>query len=154
MSGFIPGSRGSLILDLLVTAMAVILPLLGFSVFISRSRKNYRIHRVIQSVLGLILGLAVIAFEVDMRVNGWRQLAEPSPYYHSWVFPSLILHLCFSIPTLLIWTYTIVQAFRQSIEHTYNKARIQHRKLGWISTYAMVGTTLTGWLFYYLSFLA
>ncbi len=154
MSGFIPHSRGSFMLDFVVVAMAAVLPLLWYSIRQARTHKNYSYHKKLQSVLGVVLGAAILAFELDMRIWGWRHLAEPSPYYDSFVFPALVIHLCFAIPTLFLWTYTIYAALRHSIEKSVNKARIQHRKLGPISAYFMFGTTVTGWIFYYLSFIA
>ena len=154
MPGFLPNSRGSLTLDLLVVAMGLIIPVLGLSIYRVKFKKSVQSHRVIQSILAVVLAIAVIAFELDMRLNGWRHLAEPSPYYQSLVFPALTVHLCFSIPTLLLWSCTIGLALRFAIDSNQNKARFQHRKLGWLSSLAMLGTTVTGWTFYYLAFVA
>ena len=154
MPGFLPSSRGSFILDFIVVAMALVVPILGFSVFSVKIKKNPALHRVIQIVLGIVLGLAIVIFELDMRINGWRQLAEPSPYYDSWVFPSLIIHLCFSIPTLILWAYTIFTALKHSIDKSPNPSRFKHKKLGRLSSYAMIGTALTGWIFYWFAFIA
>ncbi|RYZ16123.1 MAG: DUF420 domain-containing protein [Sphingobacteriales bacterium] len=154
MPGFLPSSRGSFILDFIVVAMAAVVPILLYSLWLVKVRKNLKFHRSIQIALGLILGVAIVAFELDMRINGWRHLAEPSPYYETYVFPSLIIHLCFAIPALFLWSYTIYAGVRHRIEININKARIQHRKLGLASAYAMVGTTVTGWIFYYLAFIA
>ncbi|MBC7531740.1 MAG: DUF420 domain-containing protein [Oligoflexus sp.] len=154
MPGFLPSSRGSFILDFIVVAMALVVPILGFSVFTVKIKKNLILHRVIQIVLGIVLGLAIVVFELDMRINGWRQLAEPSPYYDSWVFPSLIIHLCFSIPTLVLWAYTIFTALKHSIDKSHNPARFKHKNLGRLSAYAMIGTALTGWIFYWFAFIA
>lgn len=154
MPGFIPSSRGSFILDFIVSAMALVVLILGFSVFTVKFKQNLRLHRAIQIVLGVVLGLTILAFELDMRINGWRHLARASPYYESWVFPSLILHLCFAIPTLLLWGYTIAMALRHSIEKSHNHARFQHKKLGRLSSYAMIGTAVTGWIFYGFAFMA
>lgn len=154
MPGFLPYSRGSFILDFIVVAMALVLPVLAWSIWLVKSKKNLAFHKTIQIGLGLVLGLAIVAFELDMRINGWRHLAEPSPYYETWVFPSLLLHLCFAIPTLFLWTYTIFAGLKHSIEKSWNKAREQHRKLGLASSYMMAGTTVTGWIFYYFAFIA
>lgn len=154
MPGFLPSSRGSFLLDFIVVAMALVVPILGFSVFSVKMKKNLGLHRSIQIVLGVVLGLAIVAFELDMRINGWRHLAEPSPYYNSLVFPSLIVHLGLSIPTLGLWTYTIIMALKHSINRSHNAARLQHKKLGRWSAYAMIGTAVTGWIFYWFAFMA
>ena len=64
-------------------------------------------------VLGVVLLVVVVLFEVDVRVYGWRQFAEASAYYDSWVFPSLYIHLVFAISTTFLWIYVIVAALRQ-----------------------------------------
>lgn len=154
MSGFIPSSRGSFILDFIVVAMALVLPILIFSIWHVKYKKNLAFHRTLQIGLGSVLGIAIIAFELDMRIFGWRHLAEPSPYYETLVFPLLIIHLCFAIPTLFLWSYTIFMGIKHSIEKSLNKARKQHKLLGTTSAYMMVGTTVTGWIFYYFAFIA
>ncbi len=154
MPGFIPSSRASFVLDLIVLAMALVVPILVLSIYRVRVWQNIALHRLIQTTLGLVLGVAIIAFEWDMRINGWRDLAEPSPYYESWVFPALILHLCFAVPTLFLWTYTIIMALKHSIDQKSGKARFQHKKFGLLSSYSMVGTAVTGWIFYWLAFIA
>ncbi len=154
MQGFIPSSRGSFILDFIVLAMAAVLPVLFYSILQVKLKKNIPFHRTLQIALGIILGIAIIAFELDMRINGWRHLAEPSPYYSSLVIPALAIHLSFAIPTLLLWAFTIYSALKNKIDTNDNKARSLHKKLGMFSAYYMLATTVTGWIFYYLAFIA
>jgi putative membrane protein len=154
MPGFLPSSRGSFILDFIVVAMAAVVPILLFSIRRVRIDRDFKRHKAIQIALGIILGSAILAFELDMRLNGWKHLAAASPYYETYVYPALLIHLGFAIPTLCLWTYTIYAGIKHRIELGANKARIRHRKLGLWSTYTMVGTTITGWIFYYLAFIA
>jgi putative membrane protein len=79
-SGFL-GTRGSLMLDIVVVAMAVILPVLAYSIYLVRVRRRYELHKRIQLVLAVVLLVTVVLFEADVRINGWRDRAEPSPYY-------------------------------------------------------------------------
>jgi uncharacterized membrane protein YozB (DUF420 family) len=155
MEGFLPNSRASFILDLIVVAMALVIPVMLYSLAAVRRQRNYEKHRFIQISLGVTLGLAILAFEVDMRWNGWRHLAEASPYYQTWVFPALYIHLFFAIPTLFLWVYTIYMATRHRINQaTGGRTRFEHKKYGRLSAYTMIATTITGWIFYYLAFLA
>ncbi len=155
MTGFLPNSRGSLILDLIVVAMALVIPVMLYSLVAVRRHKNFERHRIIQISLGLILGVAILAFEVDMRWNGWRHLAEASPYFESLVFPALYVHLCFAIPTLFLWVYTIFMASKYQISRAAGGApRFRHKTFGRLSAYSMIATTITGWIFYYLAFIA
>lgn len=160
MHGFIPGSRGSLMLDVVFLAMMLVVPVLLFSVYLAKYRRQYELHKRIQITLGTVLGLAVTAFELDMRfVTNWRELAEPSPYYDgtwsSLVGLSLIVHLSFAIPTLLLWIVVIVQALRHFPSPPVPGAHSAwHRRWGMVSTVGMVLTAVTGWIFYWLAFMA
>ena len=90
----------------------------AFSIWLVRYRQKYDLHKWMQIVMGVVLLLAVGAFEVDMRFfNDWEKLAEGSPYYvqGTWdaVWISLAIHLCFAVPTPLIWIFVIVRAMLQ-----------------------------------------
>ncbi len=154
MEGFLPMSRASFVLDFIALAMAAVIPVMLLSLFEVRRRKNYGLHKRIQILLGVVLGVAILVFELDMRLYGWRQYAEPSPYYDSLVIPALIFHLIFAIPTLFLWVYTITMALRHRIASESNKPRFRHKLFGRLSAYAMLGTTVTGWLFFWLAFMA
>ena len=82
INGFL-GTRASLMLDLVSLAMAAILPVLGFSVWLVKFRRLYALHKRIQLTLASILLVAVVAFESDMRINGWKERASESPYFHT-----------------------------------------------------------------------
>ena len=81
MDGFLPFSRASLMMDIIALTMVVVIPLLLFSSYSVKLRSKYILHKRIQSILGGILLLVVILFEIDVRMNGWRHNAEDSPYY-------------------------------------------------------------------------
>jgi uncharacterized membrane protein YozB (DUF420 family) len=68
---------------------------------------------------------------------------------------SLIVHLCFAIPTAFVWVYTIAMALRK-FDHPPrpNAYSAKHRFWGWLATFEMAGTAITGWIFYYLAFIA
>lgn len=154
MEAFLPLSRASFVLNFIALAMAGVIPVMLFSIFQVRRRKNYVLHKRLQILLGVVLGLAILVFELDMRLYGWRQYAESSPYYQTLVFPALIVHLVFAIPTLFLWIYTIFMALRHRITEEAGKYRTQHIFFGKLSAYAMIGTTLSGWLFFWLAFMA
>ena len=153
--GFLP-SRGSLMLDTVVCAMFLVLLVLGFSVYLVRFRRAYRIHRAVQITLAIVLVVTVIAFEIDMRFfTDWRSAAEQSPYFASGLVNlSLWIHLLFAIPTPFIWAYVLCGALRRFRPLEPNAYRRFHRTWGWIASLAMLMTALTGWIFYYLAFIA
>ena len=161
LSGFIPGARGSFMLDVVFLAMFLVVPVLIVSIYIVRTQHRYTLHKRLQLVTAAVLLVAVLLFEIDIRLHGWEERAEPSPYFdreREWTCPagiSLIIHLCFAVPTLLLWIYTVVQALRKfsrpPLPGLHSRA---HARLGWLAAFGMTMTAITGWTFYWLAFVA
>lgn len=152
-TGFLPFSRASFLMDFVVVAMMLIIPILVTSVGIVRYRKSYEVHRKIQVGLGSLLGVTIVFFELDVRLNGWRHLAEVSPFYETLVFPALIVHLFFAIPTFFLWIVTIFFGIKYYTPEDPLKNKF-HKIMGRISAAFMVGTAFTGWVFFWLAFVA
>ena len=153
--GFIPLSRASLMMDLVTTGMVLVLPVMAYSIWLVRSRRRYLSHKRIQLAIGLSLTLIVIAFELHVRMHGWQSRAEKSPYFHSVLFPFLYVHLVFAVSSVILWGTTMVKALRHFTSPPGPSAySSRHRLLARASVLAMTGTSLTGWFFYYLAFMA
>lgn len=162
LRGFLP-TRGSFMLDFVFTAMFAIIPVMLWSIWMVRTRRpdqqhKCELHKRVQITLACVLLVAVAAFEVDMQLvsKDWRPMAEASPYYASGVVNySLWTHLCFAVPTPLLWIFVIVQAIRRfpkpAAPSEYSRSHILWAR---IAAAAMVLTAVTGWLFYYLAFVA
>jgi hypothetical protein len=114
------------------------------------------LHKRLQVTLGLVLLVAVTLFEVDMQlITDWEQRAAPSPYFKTWVYPSLYVHLFFAVPTAFLWIYVIVQALRRfSNPPLPGEHSRTHIRWAWIAAIEMALTALTGWVFYWLAFAA
>jgi len=157
--GFLP-TRGSIMLDVVFVAMFAIVPVLLFSIYLVKYRGNFALHKTIQIASAVVLLVAVVAFEVDVRLfTDWELLAAPSPYYQAdtWcpVWISLVIHLCVAIPTPLLWIVVIVQALRRFPSPPTPGAHSgAHKTLGWIAAIGMVLTAVTGWVFYWMAFVA
>ena len=153
-NGLLP-TRGSVMLDVVAVAMVAVSGLLLLSIFLARVQKKHQLHRSIQLVLIVLLSIAIVLFEIDMRVyTDWEQLAEPSAYFESgWVHAALWIHLTFAIPTPFVWAYVVTQALRK-IEWDSESYRHRHRVWGWVASLMMFGTAVTGWLFYWIAFCA
>ena len=157
--GFL-GTRASLMLDLVSIAMFVALPLLGWSIFQVKSRKRYVLHKRLQLALASILGAAVLLFEIDMRVYGWRERAELSPFYTSDSGPSLVdvalwIHLLFSVSTFVLWLVVVIRALRNIPSPAGPSPHSSaHKRWGWIAAIDLGLTSITGWIFYYVAFVA
>jgi len=146
-------------LDVVFLAMFAIVPVLAWSIYLVRYRHRYELHKRIQIALGVVLLVAVGAFEVDMQIvtkrDGWLARAEPSPYFPDGVWRSLYIHLAFAVPTPLLWIYVIVQALRKFPNPAGPGAHSRtHRITARLAAIGMTMTALTGWVFYWISFVS
>ncbi|HUY32537.1 MAG TPA: DUF420 domain-containing protein [Pirellulales bacterium] len=154
IDGFL-GTRASLMLDVVFVAMFVVVPVLGWSVWLVKFRRNFALHKRVQFALGLVLLVAVGLFEADMRINGWRPRAEPSRYYETWVDHALRIHLVFAVTTALLWVFVIVQALRRFPSPPVpNEYSPRHQFWAKLAAVDMFLTAVTGWVFYWLAFVA
>lgn len=154
MGGFIPGSRGSLMLDVVAVAMVAILPVLAIAISAAKS-KQYQNHKRMMICLSALLLVAVIAFEIEMRLIGWRHLAEPSPYNETAVNWALGIHLLFSVTGAVSIASTVFLAIKRFPSPPVPSAHsVLHRKIGKLSAISLIMTAITGWIFYWLAFIA
>jgi uncharacterized membrane protein YozB (DUF420 family) len=153
--GFL-GTRASLMLDVVFLAMFVVVPVLAWSIYLVKVRRNYALHKQVQVTLGLVLLAAVTLFEIDMRVNGWTDRAEPSPYWNDGtVRNALVVHLVFAVSTAVLWIVVIVRALRNfPSPPTPGPHSAWHKRWAWAAAVDMLLTSLTGWVFYWLAFAA
>ncbi len=144
-------------LDVVFMATFVVLLAMSASIYLVKVRRNFRLHSRIQLALFVILVITVAAFEIELQFfTNWRELAGPSPFYASgWVDRVLAVHLCFSIPTPILWLVTVVLGLRWfGWNARPNRNSRRHRFLGWTGAVFTALTTITGWIFYYLAFVA
>ena len=155
IDGFLPW-RGSLMLDIVFLAMFAIIPVLCISIALVKYGKKYTLHKRIQITLGCILGIAVLLFELEVRLFSWRPRATASPYYDDgWVDWSLGIHLPFAISTALLWIYVLWWALR----HIPTPPRPggwskRHKFWARLAALDMIATAVTGILFYFVAFIA
>jgi len=154
IDGFL-GTRASIMLDVVFLAMFAVVPVLGWSVWLVKYRRNFALHKRVQVALGLVLLVAVALFEADMRINGWKNRAEASAYFDTWVGKALGVHLVFAVTTALLWVFVIVQALRHfsnpPVPNEYSPRHLFWAKLAAVD---MLLTAVTGWVFYCLAFVA
>ncbi|PQO34524.1 DUF420 domain-containing protein [Bremerella cremea] len=154
-AGFLP-TRGSIMIDFVFLAMFGIILILGTSIYLVRYRRMFEVHKWIQVVTGVVLLLAVLAFEIDMRFfTDWQALAEPSSYGMGTVKGLLYFHLLFAIPTPLLWIFVIWHGLAKfpnpAAPSPYSNTHIFWARLAAIG---MLLTAVTGWVFYYAAFVA
>ena len=146
-------------LDIVFLAMFLVVPLLGWSIWLARNG-NYASHKRVQLTLAVVLLGAVTAFEIEMRLVGWTDRAALSPYWSGpawddWVHYSLAVHLFFAIPTALLWLIVVIRALWQFPKPPQPNHHSQaHRFWARLASFEMVMTAVTGWVFYWLAFAA
>ena len=144
-------------LDVVFLAMFAVLPAMGLSIYLARYKGRWDLHKKIQLTLAAILVVAVVLFELDMQINGWRHRASSTPDgpVPNAVWYALYTHLVFAITTPLLWTWVIVQALRKfSSPPQPGDHSAQHKRWATLASLDMVATAVTGWIFYYVAFIA
>ena len=160
-TGFL-GYPTTFMLDFVVCALVLIVPLLLFSLWLVKFRRNYIGHMKLQLTLGVVLLVAVTAFEVDVQLmhGGWENIVAqqklPEAAFAakiSEVRPWLLVHLVFAITTPVFWVATIILALKRFGRNPQPGPHSRvHSLLGWASTIDITLTSVTGLLFYYMAF--
>src|SRR5215471_16825425 len=108
IDGFL-GTRAPLMVDVVFLAMFAVVAVLAWSIFEVKVRRRYQLHKWTQITLGAILLVAVVLFEIDIRLHGWEDRAANAiggtPVQA--VYTSLCIHLIFAISTVILWPVTI-----------------------------------------------
>ncbi|MBA3314533.1 MAG: DUF420 domain-containing protein [Planctomycetota bacterium] len=161
--GFL-GYDASFMLDVVVCALVLIVPVLGYSLSLVKLRGDYLNHKRLQIALGIVLLLTVGAFEYDLQIvhGGWLNVANKNPESPRLVGErleqarlALRVHLVFAISTPILWAVTTVLALRRYPDPPRpNSHSKRHKTLGWLSVVDLLLTTATGLAFYYLAFVA
>lgn len=152
MPGFL-GFGAPFMMDVVMVALLVINPALFWS--IQQAKKGrFEIHRKVQIALSAVLFIAVILFEVEIRLaNGIANIIGEERYTDQFRMV-LYIHLLFSVTTTILWavlTYKGIKLYTpQGFPEDYAP---HHKKWGMIGALDLVMTTLTGYWVYYLGFL-
>jgi len=156
--GFL-GYHTSFMLDAVVVALVLVVPVLVFSLYSVKVRRHYTLHRNLQIMLAVTLLAAVIAFEVDLHLvqGGWQNVVKKGPEISdsqlALIHRLLRIHLIFAASTPLLWALTIILALRgMPNPPAPSKHSRLHKFLGWVSTMDLVLTSVTGLVFYYMAF--
>jgi putative membrane protein len=158
-TGFL-GYPSTLMLDVVVCALALVVPALFFSIYLVKFRRNYLWHRRLQTGLGIALLVTVCLFEIDMRWHGgWQAILKQRSVLLTdeqlqWVSRVLLIHLVFAVSTVILWTATLTHGWRRIPRPPQPSPHSGlHKRLGWLSTIALTLTSVTGLVFYYYAFM-
>lgn len=154
IDGFL-GTRASFMLDVLVLAMGVVVVVLGWSVYQVKYRRRYQLHKWVQVVLGLVLLVAVIVFEVDVRLYGWegRAAGAIGGRASDVVWTALAIHLVFAVAATVLWPLVIIRALlnfpNPPVPGPHSRFHVRWARIAAIDMFI---TAFTGWTFYWLAF--
>lgn len=158
-TGFL-GYHATFMLDVVVCALVGVVPTLLYSLYLVKFQRAYQMHRNIQVLLGVVLLVTVGLFEVDMRLHGGiREILKQRPIpltsgQLDFFYKLLLVHLFFSVTTVLMWAVTLTLALRRIPNPPAPCAHSTlHKQLGWISTVDITLTSVTGLMVYYYGFM-
>jgi putative membrane protein len=152
-AGFL-GTRGDVLMDLVVLSFLFILPMLVISWRAART-SNYSKHRTIQLSLVLLLAVAVSLFEVDLKMSGGIfELTAASSYAGTRLLNSLIYgHTLVAIGSTLVWVPLVIVSLRKfSNPPVTNAFGPTHRFWGRVGMLLMMASGLSAIPLYYLGF--
>jgi putative membrane protein len=157
LDGFLAplGSRASIGMDVVLVGLLALLPVLAWSIAAVRAGR-YRLHKRLQLFIVGALAAAIVVFEIDIRIfSDWRERARPSPFWPAGVLGSLGVHLVFAISTFLLWTWVVLEAVaRFPVPPAPGRHGPRHRWMARLAAVDLLGTALTGVVFYWLAFVA
>lgn len=152
--GFL-GTRATFLLDVVCLAMVVVVAVLFWSIRQVRRHRRYRLHKRVQLTLAVVLGVVLVAFEVDIRLHGWQERAAGhlGGQASTAALTALTIHLFFAVTTVVLWIVVITLALRQFPSPPEPSAHSNfHRRWARLAAWDMVLTALTGWVFYVMAF--
>ncbi len=160
MSGGFLGYPSTLMLDVVVCALVLVIPALGYSMWLVRVKRDYARHRVMQLILGVTLLVTVVLFEIDMRLaGGWRPLLDRrevplTPTAYATAQRLLYVHIGFACAAVLTWIASFAAMWRVRGPIPDGRRRRVHHRLGWSAVLSLAATAVTGVAWYGLAFVA
>ncbi len=157
--GFL-GYPSTLMLDVVVCALILVVPVLLFSIYLVKFRRQYLWHRRLQTGLGVALLITVCLFEIDMRLHGgWQEILKRRAVLLTdpqlqWVSRVLLVHLVFAVSTVILWAVTLTHGWKRIPNPPQPSVHSRvHKRLGWLSAITLTLTSVTGLIFYYYAFM-
>lgn len=142
-------------LDVLVIGMLVVVAVLCWSVYQVKFRRRYQLHKRVQLMLGVVVLIVVVLFEIDIRLHGWEMRASgiEGGRASAAVWYALYVHLVFAVSSIILWPVTIFLALKNFPNPPRPSAHSRvHIPLARTAAIDMVMTAITGWIFYWLAF--
>ncbi|MHC4973444.1 MAG: DUF420 domain-containing protein [Planctomycetota bacterium] len=119
----------------LVLLVAILIAMLVAVALVRRGR--VRAHAVVMATCFGVFVVALVTFELEVRFGPVEPLA----------LTPLVIHLCFALPALVLWTRQIWTARRARSQPA------RHRRRGWLLLVLLSLTVATGFWLYWATFL-
>lgn len=151
--GFL-GTRADLLMDLVIISLVLIVPALAVARSLARGGK-YNAHKGLMLTLASALGVAVLLFEIDLRMSGGIfALTAGSAYAGSgFLNGSIYLHTALSVSTSVLWITLIGLSLwrfpKPPVPGDFSRV---HRLLGRAAMLGMLLTAITGVELYIFGF--
>jgi putative membrane protein len=148
-------TRASLGMDVVLVALLALLPILAWSIRLARQGR-YLLHKRLQLFIVTALLLAILVFEVDIRLlSDWRTRAEDSPFWPGGVLAALGIHLIFAITTFVLLVWVVWEALaRFPAPPVPGPHSRRHRLMARLAALDLLLTAVTGVGFYWLAFVS
>lgn len=143
-----------ILIDIVNFSFIIIVPTLIYS-WIQVRKGNYAWHKKIQLTLFIVLFIAVILFEVDLRMRGGIfKMVEQSQFAGTLLLNATIwFHMFVSITTSLIWIGLVIFSLKKFASPPLpNSFSRTHKIWGTIGMIDMILTGITGVMLYVLGF--
>lgn len=149
MRGFL-GTRADLLSDLLLVALALILPALGAGVRLAR-RRSLAAHRAVMLGIFSALVLYVVLYEANLAwLGGVAYLLRTTPMAPSRYGLLVAAHVTLGAAALVLGAF-VVRLGAKALSAVGPKGAI-HRKLAWWEVGTLGASALSGLVVYWVTF--
>lgn len=148
------GRRGDALIDIGILSIVIVAPALLWSWGLAR-RGALVLHKRTQLTLGIVLGVVVLLFELDLRSRGGIfAVVEGSAYagtalLNFWIW----IHTIFAIAATLIWLTLIIASLVKFPSPPVPAAFPTHKYFGRAGMVTMLGAGITAIPMYYYGFM-
>lgn len=149
MPGFL-GTRADFFSDLLVLALAVVVPALVVGVLLARKGKR-RPHQIIMMALVAVLVLYVVIYETNMMLlGGIDYLDKVTTMARIPYFSMVAVHVAIGIAALVAGVWAIR---RGNALLAGKRARKEHTAIAWWGVFLLGTSAITGLVIYWATFM-
>ena len=146
--GFL-GTDADLLIDVIIVALPVVVGVMAFAWRAAR-RKQWTLHRNVQTVLAAVLTVVVGALEIDLHLlGGVEAMVSDERGVSDLARRVLQVHLLFASSTAVVWALLVGGSWWRFPSPPRPGAFSRfHRFWGRVALFLMTGTAVTGGCFY------